>query len=165
MINQFKERGRWVVLAIFILLNSYAYFHFSSFPVKSYDDQSKKEVHEILSDEMLSSDYIYVVLDWGMYTYQALYGNRNQTVLYFPGINSLGSEYTLKQRDIDAIKGLSLRENKPLLFIHRKPDPDNKTLQLLDQNFVLQKCSLHKNDRVWKILLENNTVGENICLK
>ncbi len=165
IIKQFKVKWQWVILIIFIFFNLYPYINFTNFPVKAHEDSSKVQAHKILSDEYLAKNYIYIVLDWGVYTQQALYGNKNQTVLHFPGLNSMGDEYFLTDEYIGNIKKILKKENKLPIFIHRKTNTDDKTLKLLSQNFKLQNCTALKKGTVWKMLIQNDGSKGNICLK
>ena len=47
--------------------------------IRDHDDWSKMDLHKVLLDPGLSSQYIYVIADWGLYYYQGLYGNHDQS--------------------------------------------------------------------------------------
>ncbi|MBM4266292.1 MAG: hypothetical protein FJ144_06740 [Deltaproteobacteria bacterium] len=82
----------------------------------SHDDWSKVAVLRKLNDERLASDYVYVVLDWGMYYLLALYGPRNETLVY---LDPLRSDASFRQ--LEPLRELAARKQMRLAFIHQRP--------------------------------------------
>jgi len=132
---------------VFAVLNSYFFINFPKQQIRAHDDWSKMKIHKILQDQQLAKDYFYVVVDWGMYYYQGLYGPDSQSVLYMEPLNS--------QSQIDALKGLSRKYNRKLLFIYRN-DRSNSNLSLIRKFFHLKEYGTTSKNQIWRIMLEDS---------
>ena len=138
----------WCV--VFVILNAYFFIVFPSQSIIPPDHPSKIEVNRILNDEYLAKNYFYVVVDWGMYSYQSLYGNKHQSVLYIDPL--------LEQEEIDRLKEMSKEHQRKLLFIYlpyRDPPCDVcevSDMDLIKANFELEECIIHKDG--WNIMYE-----------
>ena len=139
---------------IFLLLNSYFFISFKNQDIKSHDDFSKVELNKVLKNEYLSKNYFYTVIDWGMYLYQGLYGDENQSVLYMEPLKKI--------RHINQLKELSDRHNRKVLFIYNSKITASDHV-LIQQSFNLKPCALIKKDSVWNIMIEEDKNDENIC--
>jgi len=142
----------WIL--IFFILNIFFFLTFPSQTIKSNDDKSKIEINSILQDRYLSKNYFYVVIDWGMYYYQGLYGNKLQSVLYMQPLN--------KQEQIDQLKNLSVGYDRKILFIFDRVKSISDE-ELITSNFNLRKCNLINENLIWNVLLEPDNNTQNIC--
>ena len=134
-----------VLLLIFAVLNSYFFINFPGQKVREHDDWSKIGIHRILQDEQLAKEYFYVVVDWGMYYYQGLYGPSEQSVLYIEPLNN--------ENQISALKELSKKHNRKLLFIYRN-DRSSSSLSLIRNSFNLKGYGTTSPNQIWRIMLE-----------
>lgn len=130
---------------IFVFLNSYFFINFPKQRIKEHDDWSKIEIHKQLQNPELANDYFYVVVDWGMYYYQGLYGPSFQSVLYMEPLNS--------QSQIDILKQMSREHNRKLLFIYRH-DRSSSNLDLIRKSFRLEENKTTSKDQIWHIMQE-----------
>ena len=130
---------------IFVFLNSYFFINFPKQRIKEHDDWSKIEIHKQLQNPELANDYFYVVVDWGMYYYQGLYGPSFQSVLYMEPLNS--------QSQIDILKQMSREHNRKLLFIYRH-DKNSSNLDLIRKSFRLEENKTTSKDQIWHIMQE-----------
>ncbi len=67
-------------------------------------------------NESFSDEHAFVVLNWGFYYTKALYGNKNQAVLYIEPLN--------EQDKINSLKEILTRHNRKPVFIGRKDNED-----------------------------------------
>ena len=126
-----------------------------SFPIKRHDDPSKIIVNEILDDPLLAETYFYVAVDWGMYSYQALYGPKNQSVIYIEPFRT--------QEHVRRIRELTVQTGKKALFI-AMPDPtfiaidlsEESDFSFIESQFILTRCSGMPEDAEWQIYLEDS---------
>ena len=130
---------------IFVFLNSYFFINFPKQRIKEHDDWSKIEIHKQLQNPELANDYFYVVVDWGMYYYQGLYGPSFQSVLYMEPLNS--------QSQIDILQQMSREHNRKLLFIYRH-DKNSSNLDLIRKSFRLEENKTTSKDQIWHIMQE-----------
>lgn len=130
---------------IFVILNSYFFITFPKQEIRLHDDWSKMKIHEILQDRQLAKEYFYVVVDWGMYYYQGLYGPDFQSVLYIEPLNN--------QNQIDALKKLSEKHKRKLLFVYRN-DTSSSNLGLIRKSFHLRAYGETSKNQIWRIMLE-----------
>ena len=138
---------------VFFLLNLYYFFTFSSQPIHNHDDPSKIKVNAILNDPTLAERYFYVVIDWGMYYYQGLYGPKNQSVIYMEPLNS---SFLINQ-----LKDLARIHKRKMLFIHNSR-VFVSNLRLISSSFDVERCKAIDESAVWQILIEKDE-QENIC--
>ena len=132
---------------VFAVLSSYFFINFPKQQVREHDDWSKIKIHKILQDQQLAKDFFYVVVDWGMYYYQGLYGPDSQSVLYVEPLNS--------QSQIDALKELKGKHNRKLLFVYRN-DQSSSSLNLIKNSFHLKEYGTTLENQIWRIMLEDN---------
>jgi hypothetical protein len=116
-----------------------------------YHDASRLAILEGLRDPLLSDAYVYVVLDWGMYYLQSLYGSRSQLVVYIDPLES--------QQQFDKLEAIAQRHNRRLLFIFMfNPQPSaRKDLHLIESNVgSLERLSLPglAPSSLWQVWVE-----------
>lgn len=144
----------YLLIGLFIILNTYYFVIFPTQSVQSWDDRSKIKVNKVLSDPVLAQNYFYIVVDWGMYYYQALYGDINQSVLYLEPFN--------QKEQLTEIYDLTSQYKRKIAIIYRENTAsfDNPVIQSITG---LEECKLIDDDSVWKIKLQGSA-GDNICL-
>ena len=129
----------------------YAYFPFQQKLTRA--DPSKMHAHTLLSDPVFAQRYFYVVLDHGMYFFQALYGPRDQSVLYV----RLNSREKIRQLEL-----LAKQHKRQLLFLANVREPVSD-LHLLRSALPLIRCKALPTDAVWQIFYEKSPVGDHAC--
>lgn len=140
---------------IFMIMNIFYFMTFPSQPVEMYEDLSREKVRSILKNELLAEKYFYVIIDWGMYYYQGLYGPDKQGVFYMEPLN----EYW----QIEKLKELSKNYGRKLLFVYNSRAPSSN-LPLINSSFNLSRCNKINPDAIWQILIEKeNNEGNNFC--
>lgn len=91
------------------------------------DDRSKIKIINYLNDKNLSKNNIYVVIDWGMYYIQSLYGQKDQTVLYIDPLEN--------NSQIDDVVKIARKGDKDVIFILRNSFGYHSGLELIKKNF------------------------------
>lgn len=136
---------RWLV--IFVLLNSFFFLTFSNQPLtfKGENDFSRITLNKLLNNSELSKKYFYVVIDWGMYYYQSLYGQKEQSVLYMEPLVSIDQ--------INQLKYLSQAHNRKIIFIYNAKSPSSN-MPLIHSSFSLKRWDKIDESSVWQILIE-----------
>ena len=164
IINGLKESSKkittrriligWCLL--FIVLNAQFFTSFIKQTVELNKEKqldfSRNHLNKILNDEYLSKNYFYVVVDWGMYYYQALYGKKSQSVLYIPYID--------EEQKVERLREMSKEHNRKLLFIYFSA---TNSVDHIKKSFSVQPCNLNEEEAKWKILLEEDENPANIC--
>jgi len=142
-------------LVIFILLNAYLFVTFptqSVYPTWESPLAPSDVVPQVLSDEYLAKNYIYLLSGWGFFFIQPLYGNEFQMVGRFNSLNNRESVIRLKK--------LSELYNRKLLFVFRGDTPN-----LLKEYLGVESCILTEQQERphWKIALQPDSQIDNIC--
>ena len=70
----------WMV-AVFLMVNLSLYWHLTTFRSHRYSHPSNARVINLIH-ERYSNEYVIVIVDWGLYFMQALYGDKNQCVIW-----------------------------------------------------------------------------------
>ncbi len=153
LLNSFSAKIRWAILLPFIALNLFFYLNTWSFPIRTYDDWSKVKVLHRLSDPILARNYLYITVDWGMYTIQSLYGPPEQAVLYL-------EPFTEKEH-VALIEDMKRATGRKALFI-AMPDPsfvaidpqEESDFSFITSSFTLVPCAFLPSDAPWAVFLE-----------
>jgi hypothetical protein len=109
------------------------------------NDSSRLAIHERLYDAGLSREYAYVVLDWGYYHLQWVFGDKNQMVVGCEGIS--------RPDEVAALKKLLRDHGRKALFIAEAPN-SKADLALLSREFRLVKLPGLPEDARWQVLME-----------
>ncbi len=141
-----------VIFSVLALFNAYWYFVFPTQRIQSQDDPSKGRVNELLRDHELAEGSIYVAVDWGMYYYQALYGDGAQAVAYesSPIQNRARLEKTARQ------------SGRKLILLYKNVEGviPAATLQ---KAFGYRRCEAIPATAVWQIMGEETAAFRRVC--
>jgi len=144
----------WCLL--FIILNACFFTYFIKHTIQlnreKQFDFSRDHINKMLNDEYLSENYFYVVVDWGMYFYQALYGKKSQSVLYIPGLD--------EEQKVTRLREMSKEQNRKLLFIYYYA---GNSADNIKKSFSVLPCRQNEEQAKWKIMLEEDKNPANIC--
>jgi hypothetical protein len=138
-------------LCAFAILNVVPFLMFWRQPVLDHDDSSKVALNAVLRDSTLARRYLYVVVDWGLYYYQGLYGHDQQAVVYMEPLNL--------PYDIARLDGLRRSSGRKVAILYRR-NGSVSDVPLLTGRFGLWPCAAVERNAVWQVLLER---GENRC--
>jgi len=157
--GRLRELRRATAIGLSVLLAANAYY-FALLPSRTIDPEnhpSRIALNARLADGELAGEYVYVALDWGMYFYQALYGHRDQSVLYVS---------PLTPSRAGALEDLKARTGRKLLFLYHPRLPGHD-LQALSRYFRVVPCDLtgKKSDDAddWRVLIEEDGAPD-VCL-
>lgn len=148
--NHFKVfAAQWFL--IFLALNSFFFFTFTTKNVLHPSDHPSQEViHKILSSPSLAKKYFYIIVDWGMYYYQGLYGPKWQSVLYL--------EPFLDHFAVNGVKNhVNVYGRKPLFVYNSIQSVSN--IDLIRSEFNVSTCPAVKSDG-WQILIDGEGCQE-----
>ena len=121
-----------VAVSAFVALNSYYYVLLPRQKVDPENDASRIRLNARLADAGLARGYFYVVLDWGVYFYQALYGHRDQSVLYVSPLTPARAR---------ELRKLQARTGRKLLFLYNPRLPGHDP-GAVDRYFRVIPCDL-----------------------
>ncbi|MDD5041095.1 MAG: hypothetical protein PHX87_00225 [Candidatus Peribacteraceae bacterium] len=147
-------KGWYVAGCAVLLVNILAFATYFRQPIRTDDSFSRQSIHQILYDKHLSSTYLYVLVDFGMYYYQGLYGNRDQAVLFILPLD--------KQEQISQLKEIAAAHHRKLLFVHQT-GWSTTDKALITSSFDLQRCAAVPENFSWQILLEKDKSGDSPC--
>lgn len=144
-------------IVLFVALNGYFFAVFPRQKIDAENDPSRIALNARLKDHALATQYFYVVLDWGVYFYQALYGDRDQSVLYID---------PMMPEDVARLKELKAQTGRALMFIYH-PELLGHNLYTLGRQFQLVPCDLtgsgDPNGTGWRVLVERPAKPD-VCL-
>ncbi len=119
-----KNRLLSILLIVFVITNFSLYFNLTKLQHQEYDHPSKLKINTLLNKQY-ANQYVFIVIDWGMYYIKALYGKKEQCVLYIEPFDT-----TAQVKEVKKI--LNKIKRKPL-FIGRIDSVSD--LSLIKQSF------------------------------
>ena len=151
--NASLRRAAQCIATLFVGLNVYFFLVMISQPIESEADPSRLVINDLLGDEYLAQNYLYITLDRGMYFLQATYGHPDQRNIFR---EPLKHDWQVKD-----IKNVLKSDNRKALFIY-----DTK-VQLTDldyvrKHFTVERCKAISETAVWQVLLEESE-EKNLC--
>jgi len=151
------RRTMVIVMSVLLVTNGYYFVSLPSLRIDPENHPSRIALNARLADGRLAGKYIYVVLDWGMYFYQALYGHRDQSVLYVAPLTPPRAR---------ALAELKTRTGRKLLFLYHPRLPGHD-LQALRRQFRVVPCDLTGKKGAdgddWLVLIEEEG-ADDVCL-
>ncbi|MBF0344699.1 MAG: hypothetical protein HQL06_10770 [Nitrospirae bacterium] len=132
------------LVTIVAVLNIAVAYKTLQVPVFWHDDWSKVKVFDYLRQDSLASQYIYIIPDWGIYCIFALYGSREQIVLYVDPLDN--------PRDIELIRNIAQRRNRQQIFITQRATLANSILiKTSYPNIEILKYPGYNDNDAWVI--------------
>ncbi|KJU87708.1 membrane protein [Candidatus Magnetobacterium bavaricum] len=116
-------------------------------PTHWHDDWSKVKVLDYLRQDSIASEYVYVIPDWGIYCLFALYGSKQQIVLYVDPFDN--------PSDITRIAEIAQRRNRTHLFIaQRSTFTNSRLINTAYPNLKLMEYLGYNEKDAWMIKAE-----------
>lgn len=72
----------------FVAINAWLYFGLTGLKYRMHDHPSKQAINELLNKKY-ADNYVFIVIDWGMYDLKSLYGDKDQCVLYIEPFDTM----------------------------------------------------------------------------
>lgn len=133
-----------ILAALFLLVNLNLYVNLTRLQPWPANHPGKVKLNELLN-EKYSNKYVFVVIDWGMYYMKALYGPRQQCVLYMEPLNS--------GYQIVKLNEILYKTKRKALFISLVNSESN--LALIRTSFPsLAELKTDFDTGIWKVLYE-----------
>ncbi len=85
-----------ILLIAFLIINFNLYYSLTKLKPQQYANPSILKINKQLN-EQYTDQYVFTVIDWGMYYIKALYGKKNQCVLYTEPFNRMDQAIAVKQ--------------------------------------------------------------------
>jgi len=136
---------------VFFIYNLFFFFTLIKQTPQLGNEQIRYEINHFLSNKEIANDYIYVVVDWGMYYFQSLFGDINQTVLYEEPFSEI-----YQVEDLEIIRS---QTHNNFLFIYNKNVGATVT-EFIKANYDVVECLPFKNSGSWGILYENKKLKD-----
>ena len=83
-----------ILLVIFLATNYISYFDLTKLKPTPFDHPSKIKLNNLLNK--YADKYVFIVIDWGLFYIKALYGDKNQCVVYIIPFRNTGQAAQLK---------------------------------------------------------------------
>lgn len=96
---------------LFLSVNLWLYASVAFMKPMPSEHPSKIKMNEFLANHKLASKYVYVIVDWGFYYIQALYGDKDQCVVYINPFN--------RTDNVNMLRMVLAEVNRKSLFILR----------------------------------------------
>lgn len=119
-----KNRLIFVLLVVFCIVNLNLYRTLTKLKPQEENHPSLLRINQLLNKQY-ANQYVFVVIDWGMYYIKALYGEKNQCVLYIRPFN--------RSQQVAAVKKILNKLKRKALFIGRVDS--HSSLSLIKQHF------------------------------
>lgn len=120
----YKNKLIMILIIAFLGVNFSLYSGLARLKYNPHDHPSKLKLNNLLN-ERYANQYIFIVIDWGMYYLKALYGNKNQCVLYIEPFKYM--------KQVMKVKKILNKTKRKALLIGRIDS--NSDLSLIKQNF------------------------------
>ena len=133
-----------LLIVIALLPQLHAFARVSYADIRPENDWSIVEINKNLKDPSISGSHIVVVVHWGAYFFQSLYGNKDQSVVYIEPMNSIQAAAQLKE--------IASRLGRKPLFIARKDALDgwDNVAKTAFPNIALDS-TLTPTDGIWGV--------------
>jgi len=92
----YKKMFVFVCTLLFLFINVSIYHDVTHLKHIPSDHPSKTEIMRLI-DSQYANDYAFIIIDWGFYYLKALYGNKNQCVIYITPFNKIEQGDLLKK--------------------------------------------------------------------
>lgn len=109
---------------VFFVVNAMLYYRMTKLDYRIENHPAVLQINRMLSKNY-ADKYVFIIIDWGMYYTQSLYGNKKQCVLYLEPLDNI--------KQIDAIKKILHDTGRKAIFVGRIDSASN--LQLIQKNF------------------------------
>lgn len=143
-----------IVLYSFIALNTVWYVRVPFQHATYAEHASRRAIHAVLSDPIIARQYVMVVVDWGVYYEQGLFGDPQQSMLFWWGMQ--------EPQQVEKLRLLAERYGRKVLFVYTQPDTA-ANINLLHQEFALEPCVATGLSDRWQILAEPDAEFRRAC--
>ncbi len=140
-----KDRLIQILLIAFLTVNAGAYYHLTKLKYHMNNHPGLLKINATLNDRFARA-YVFIVIDWGMYYLQSLYGDKNQCVLYMQPLNS--------KKQIEAIKKILDTTRRKALFIGRASS-ESDLLLIKEQFPSLRTLKTDFDTGDWRVWYES----------
>lgn len=147
--NFLTRKIGYIFLLFFVTYNLYLFFSFNTNKINMGNEYIRYDINTLLSKPQIATEYTYVIVDWGMYYFQSLFGDKNQEVIY---IQNFSDDFTANY-----IRNLARKGNRKLVFIY-DARPTETDPEFIKQNFFVEECKLFSQSDSWRILFESGTL-------
>lgn len=126
-----KKRLKLTVLLLVsvAVLNIIGVFFMTSQPIKPENDWSRLEIMRQLNNPEVSRRYVYVIIDWGIYFMNSIYGPKDQIILYL--------EPLITEERIKSVENVAERRHLGVMFIGRNPSASD--WELIKRHWPIQR--------------------------
>ncbi len=133
------------MVIVFLVVNTRLYAGLAQLPYKEKNHPAMVDLNAFLNQEF-SGPYVFIVLSWGMYYIKALYGNKDQCVVYIDPLRS--------QDEVDRLKKLLHTTQRKAVFILRR-DAGKGLFMILRKMFpLLVEAETGMDTGKWFVLYE-----------
>lgn len=140
------KRNRFIsaLLIAFLIINISLYYRLTRLEPKVGAHPSFLKINRLLN-EQYAAQYVFIIIDWGMYYIKALYGEKNQCVLW---------KYALRNRgEVKKVKNILDELHRKALFVGRVDSESD--LSLIKKNFPdLVRLQTDFDTGKWRIWYE-----------
>lgn len=134
----------YIFIAAFLIVNCSLYYRLAGLKPYSVAHPSILKISNLLN-ERYAAKYVFIVVDWGMYYIKALYGKKDQCVLYIGPFD--------KKEQVEAVKKILGKLQRKALFIGRINGETD--LSFIKDNFPgLAELKTDFNTGKWRVLYE-----------
>lgn len=145
------------LLLFMACMNIYFYYTLSQQDsYRAHTGPSQVIARMVANNSALSQRYAYVIIDWGLFSIQGLYGPSTQSVMGPTGMNNRDTLLTLKSR--------AAEHGRKLLFFYNTMQKEGDT-QLLKDVLTVKPCVAIPPQSSWQVLAEPDPVLDAVCGK
>jgi hypothetical protein len=115
-------------------------------------DVSKDRLFRVLNDPEVANRYVIVVVDWGAYYIQGLYGHSDQILLW---------RWHVSPEELRKLRILADAKGRKLLFMHSQPESEADIPML--RTVGSESCMAVPPDARWQLIGEPDPVFASAC--
>jgi hypothetical protein len=143
-------------LLTFTAMNGIAIERVLDRPIQLASDSSRIPLNRMLKDPLLAQSTLTVVLDWGMYYYQGLYGDSRQAVLYMEPLR--------ESERMEQLRSIAHASGRKIVFVWNQNAPSSDMDQIA-RTFLLTRCTGIPENSVWQAWAEEGLSHDSKCFQ
>lgn len=148
------KRSLVTVCIVFLGINLIFFAKFPTQQLRNHDHHSKQLAHRILNTGTVSERFTVLIVDWGTYFYEGLYGSPQKSTIMLEGMNDPNLLVEIRNE---------VRKNNRKLIVMYLNDHDAVRWQEIQSSFPLATCSGMPKSAPWQILYEPDKEMKKVC--
>ena len=148
------QRTLAVTCSVFLGINLFFFSAFPQQPIRASEHPSKLLAHSIVNTGTVPERFTILMVNWGTYFYEGLYGSRSKSAILLEGLRD---PVVVKQ-----VRDKAHKHGRKLIVMYMS-DGTNAYPQQIQSDFPLVSCNGIPKDAIWQILYEPDEEMRSVC--